>query len=193
MPQQPFDIFNQWYNEAEKAGVVEPFAFVLSTVSPQGEPRSRVVLWRRLVKNVFYFFTNYSSDKGRELQEAQCAAMNFHWRHPYHRQVRIQGRVKKASAEISNEYFSTRPRGSQIGAWASPQSRPISGREELESLVSSFEDQFKGQEVPRPEFWGGFGIEPTYFEFWQEGESRLHTRLVFEQDQGHWVQKTIAP
>lgn len=190
---QPFDMFNQWYKEAEDAGVIEPFAFVLSTVTPQGEPRSRVVLWRRFVDNVFYFFTNYTSDKGAELLETQKAAMNFHWRQPYHRQIRIQGAVKKASAEISNEYFSTRPRGSQIGAWSSPQSRAIAGRAELEALVAGFEERFKGQDVPRPEFWGGFGIEPHYIEFWQEGESRLHTRTVFVLDKGQWAQKTIAP
>lgn len=188
----PIEQFENWYKEAEVAGVIEPYAFVLSTVK-NGQPRSRVVLWRRLIDNVFYFFTNYSSDKSEEIASSGKVAMNFHWRAPFHRQVRIQGTIAKAAASISDEYFSSRPRGSQIGAWASPQSRPIQDRKALESLVSEFENRFKGKEVPRPEFWGGFGITPTYIEFWQEGESRLHTRTVFEKTATGWTQKTIAP
>lgn len=188
----PIEQFNKWYKEAEEAGVVEPYAFVLSTVK-DSQPRSRVVLWRRLIDGVFYFFTNYSSDKGVEIASSGKVAMNFHWRAPLHRQVRIQGVIAKATAAISDEYFASRPRGSQIGAWASPQSRPIQDRKALESLVSEIEQRFNGKDVPRPEFWGGYGITPTYIEFWEEGESRLHTRAVFERTPNGWSQKTIAP
>ncbi len=189
----PFDVFNKWYHDAEKANVLEPYAFVLSTVNERGEPRSRVVLWRRFIDNAFYFFTNYTSDKGQEIDHFKKVAMNFHWRQPMHRQVRVQGEIFKATPEISDEYFSTRPRGSQIGAWSSPQSRTINGRADLEKLVAQFEDRFKDQTVPRPEFWGGFGISPDYFEFWEEGESRLHKRRVFTLTHNVWVEKTIAP
>lgn len=189
----PFQLFNEWYEQTVASGAKEPYAFVLSTVNTAGEPRSRVVLWRRLVNNVFYFFTNYSSDKSLEIGAKNRVAMNFHWREPFHRQVRIQGRIQKASASISDEYFSTRPRGSQIGAWASPQSRVITNRFELEQKVNEVEEAFKDRPVTRPEFWGGFGIEPDYIEFWQEGESRLHQRTVYELVDKKWQLKTLAP
>lgn len=188
----PFDQFDKWYKEAEQAAVVEPYAFVLSTCK-DGQPRSRVVFWRRFVDNVFYFFTNYSSAKGQEIEKDDKVSMNFHWRMPVGRQVRVQGTIAKASKEISDEYYSSRPRGSQVGAWASPQSRQIKDRSELESLVKEIEKRFEGKDIPRPEFWGGYGITPNYFEFWEEGISRLHTRTVYEKTASGWSQKTIAP
>lgn len=192
MSMNPLDVFNSWYNEAEEAQVVEPFSFVLSTVK-DGQPRSRVLFWRRLYEGVFYFFTNYGSDKGKEIENNSKVAMNFHWRLPIHRQVRIQGTITKAAKEISDDYFSKRPRGSQLGAWASPQSRAITGHDELEKLVNEMTERFKGKDVPRPEFWGGYAITPDYFEFWEEGESRLHNRTVFVKDKNAWTQRTIAP
>ncbi|MCC6138003.1 MAG: pyridoxamine 5'-phosphate oxidase [Bdellovibrionaceae bacterium] len=190
----PIDQFNEWYRDAEKAEVVEPYAFVLSTVDGLNQPHSRVVLWRRLIDGVFYFFTNYTSNKSKDIAENTKVAMNFHWRLPFHRQIRIQGTVSKAAKEISDEYYSSRPRGSQIGAWASPQSQDIADRTVLEKLVKEFEEKFADKkEIPRPEFWGGFGITPEYFEFWQEGDSRLHNRTVYTKEKGVWVRKTIAP
>lgn len=189
----PFTFFNEWYKEAEKANVIEPYSFVLSTINSRGEPRSRVVLWRRFIDNVFYFFTNYKSDKATEIENSKKVAMNFHWRLPQHRQVRIEGVIQKASKDISDEYFSTRPRGSQLGAWSSPQSRTISGKKDVEVLVNTFDQTFHGRDVTRPEFWGGYGISPHYFEFWEEGESRIHTRIVFSLVDNQWQQKMIAP
>jgi pyridoxamine 5'-phosphate oxidase len=189
----PFEFFNNWYRAAEQAKVIEPYAFVLSTVNSEGNPRSRVVLHRLTESETFYFFTNYTSDKGNEILNNSHVAMNFHWREPEHRQVRVQGTISKASAKISDAYFASRPRGSQIGAWSSPQSREITSAKELQQLVQQFEEKFEGKEVPRPEFWGGFGISPTYFEFWQEGESRLHSRTVFEKEKASWRMKTLAP
>lgn len=190
----PMDQFNEWYKDAEQAQVLEPYAFVLSTVDATGQPHSRVVLWRRLVDGVFYFFTNYSSNKSKDIADTSKVAMNFHWRAPFHRQIRIQGSIVKATKEISDEYYSTRPRGSQIGAWASPQSQTITDRTVLEKLVKEFEEKFTDKkEIPRPEFWGGFGITPDYFEFWQEGESRLHARTVYSKDKFSWTKKILAP
>ncbi|MCB9073423.1 MAG: pyridoxamine 5'-phosphate oxidase [Bdellovibrionaceae bacterium] len=189
----PFEMFSDWYKQAEDAGVVEPFAFVLSTVSTHGEPHSRVVLLRRTEDKMFYFFTNYSSLKGMDVAQNPHVAMNFHWRAPEHRQIRIQGTVAKARADISDDYFSSRPRGSQIGAWSSPQSQMLTDKNDLLSRISLFDEKFSGKDVPRPEFWGGYGITPTYFEFWQEGENRLHTRIAFSKDGEKWVQKLLAP
>lgn len=188
----PFDIFDRWYKEAEQAGELDPYQFVLST-SVDNQPRSRVVYWRDFVNQKFYFFTNYKSAKGEELEQNSKVSMNFHWRKPVHRQVRIQGTIAKAEAGISDRYFSSRPRGSQIGAWASPQSQKILDRAELERLVQETEVRFKDKEVPRPDFWGGYGITPDYFEFWEEGASRLHNRTVLAKSPQGWTQKIVAP
>lgn len=188
----PFALFQQWYKEAEKSGEIDPYQFVLSTAI-NNQPRSRVVYWRDFVNETFYFFTNYQSAKGQEFAKNPKVSMNFHWRGPVHRQVRIEGTIAKASEAISDRYFATRPRGSQIGAWSSPQSQKIKDRAELERFVSETEKKFAGQDVPRPDFWGGYGITPTYFEFWEEGQSRLHSRLVMSKNGDEWTQKTIAP
>jgi pyridoxamine 5'-phosphate oxidase len=189
----PFQLFEKWFVEAEEAQVVEPNAMVLSTLDSQNHPTSRVVLFKRIHEEVLYFFTNYNSDKSKQLQKNPYASVNFHWRNPLHRQVRIAGKVIKASAEISDEYFSTRERGSQIGAWASPQSQPIASRAELEKRVEDFEKQFAGRPVPRPDFWGGWGIIPSRFEFWEAGEFRLHTRTVYEKDGDNWKTQLLGP
>lgn len=188
----PFQIFDQWYKEAEAAGELEPYQFVLST-AVEGQPRSRVVFWREFIDNAFYFFTNYTSAKGAEFAKNPKVSMNFHWRKPAHRQVRIEGTIAKADAKISDAYFASRPRGSQVGAWSSPQSQKIADRAELERLVRENEKKFADGPVPRPEFWGGYGITPTYFEFWEEGASRLHTRIVMVKTAHGWTQSMIAP
>lgn len=189
----PFETFQLWLSEAEKDGQVEPIAMTLSTVNEKGAPTSRVVLLRKIQDDTFYFFTNYNSAKAKMLLDQKQACVNFHWRLPFHRQVRIEGAVAKASAQISDEYFYSRPRGSQIGAWASPQSQAIENRAELEARVEQYEKQFAGKDVPRPEYWGGFGLQPQMFEFWQEGESRLHTRQQFLKTDKGWQQKLLAP
>jgi pyridoxamine 5'-phosphate oxidase len=190
----PFELFDQWYSEAENGGQIEPNALVLSSVKDDGRPSSRVVLLKHIENHVYYFFTNYNSDKAKALIANPFATYNFHWRSPLHRQVRIEGDVIRASREISDNYFKTRPRGSQIGAWSSPQSQPIENRSDLESRVKEFEKQFEGRDVPRPEYWGGFGLKPTRFEFWQEGQSRLHMRRLFVFDStGKWNESLLAP
>ncbi len=175
----PFSLFTEWYQAAEKGGQVEPNAFVLSSVQENGRPTSRVVLLKHTEDETYYFFTNYNSNKAKTLLANPFASFNFHWRSPLHRQVRIEGDILRASAKISDDYFNTRPRGSQIGAWSSPQSQKIESRSDLETRVQEFEKQFAGRDIPRPEYWGGFGLKPTRFEFWQEGEFRLHNRRLF--------------
>lgn len=190
----PISLFQQWYAEAEKAQQIEPNAMVLSTIRSDQRPTSRLVLLKHIQDETFYFFTNYNSQKSKALFEHRFASYNFHWRLPLHRQVRMEGEVFKASAEISDMYFKTRPRGSQIGAWSSPQSQKIKNREELEKLVAQFEKQFEGRDVPRPEYWGGFGLKPDRIEFWQEGEFRLHTRREFVLTASHqWEESLLAP
>lgn len=192
----PFELFTQWYQEAEMGGQVEPNALVLSSVQETGRPSSRVVLLKHTQDQTYYFFTNYNSNKSKTLLLNPFASFNFHWRLPFHRQVRIEGDIVRASKEISDGYFKTRPRGSQIGAWASPQSQKIESRADLEARVQQFEKQFADREIPRPEYWGGFGLKPTKFEFWQEGEYRLHTRRLFEispQSSAQWTESLIAP
>ena len=189
----PYVIFKDWMDTAEKAGVIEPNAMVISTIDDQGHPDSRVVLLKRTIDGVFYFFTNYNSPKSQQLLKNPVAALNFHWRFPVSRQVRIKGTVMKASAEISDEYYSTRSRGSRIGAWSSPQSQPIENRKVLEDLVKSFEEKFADRDIPRPEFWGGFGIRPTSIEFWEDGQYRLHTRWKYVRDGQGWKASMFAP
>jgi pyridoxamine 5'-phosphate oxidase len=194
----PFDLFTEWYQTAEKGGQVEPNALVLSCVQESGRPSSRVVLLKHIEEQTFYFFTNYNSKKAQMLDAKPFASYNFHWRSPVHRQVRIEGEIVRASAKISDDYFRSRPRGSQIGAWASPQSQKIANRSDLEKRVSDFEKQFAGREIPRPEYWGGFGLKPTSFEFWEEGEFRLHSRRLFQRgDAGgaftSWSESLLAP
>ena len=189
----PYVIFKDWMDTAEKAGVIEPNAMVISTIDDQGHPDSRVVLLKRTIDGVFYFFTNYNSPKSQQLMKNPVAALNFHWRFPVSRQVRIKGTVMKASAEISDEYYSTRSCGSRIGAWSSPQSQPIENRKVLEDLVKSFEEKFADRDIPRPEFWGGFGIRPTSIEFWEDGQYRLHTRWKYVRDGQGWKASMFAP
>lgn len=189
----PFKFFDEWYAEAEKAGVIEPNAMVLSTVDERHRPSARVVLLKKIHEGGFYFFTNYSSRKAKCLDMNPVASLTFHWRQPHGRQVRIEGDVRRASSQISDEYFSSRPRGSQIGAWASPQSQQITDRSELEKRVTLFEKQFENKSIPRPEFWGGYGIFPTLIEFWQEGEFRLHLRQQYIKTAAGWELKTLAP
>lgn len=188
----PFDQFKYWMEEAIQAEIMEPNAMVLATVH-QNRPSSRVVLLRDVRSNGFTFYTNYLSKKGIELQHNPFAALNFFWPE-LERQVRIEGRVEKLPEADSSDYFALRPRGSQIGAWASPQSQVIGKREELEKLVRQYEQQFENREVSLPPHWGGYLLIADYFEFWQGRESRLHDRIFFQIDgQGLWQKGRLAP
>ncbi|MDO7847501.1 pyridoxamine 5'-phosphate oxidase [Hymenobacter sp. M29] len=186
--------FRQWLDEALAAKLEEPTALTLSTVNEAGQPSSRVVLLKGLPDDAgFLFYTNYDSRKGQELAGQPLAAMNFFWS-GLERQVRVEGRVEKAPAGMSTEYFQSRPRGSQLGAWASPQSQVIGSREELEAREQEFAEKLAAQDpLPRPENWGGYILRPHRVEFWQGRPSRLHDRIVYERDGDNWKRSRLAP
>jgi pyridoxamine 5'-phosphate oxidase len=176
----PFEQFAEWFREAEAAVPVDPNSMVLSTVGPEGRPSSRVVLLKGFDRDGFVFYGNLESRKFRELRANPWAALNFHWK-PLERQVRIEGRVTQVSDQEADAYFATRPRGSQIGAWASRQSEPLASRAVLEAAVREVEARHAGREIPRPPDWSGFRLDPDRIEFWKSGEFRLHDRQVFRR------------
>ncbi|NML64290.1 pyridoxamine 5'-phosphate oxidase [Hymenobacter sp. RP-2-7] len=188
--------FRRWLDEALAAQVPEPSALTLATVdAATGQPSQRVVLLKGLPDDAgFLFFTNYASRKGQELAGQPLAALNFFWP-ALERQVRVEGRVEKADPQVSTAYFQSRPLGSQLGAWASPQSAVIGSRQELEQREQAVEARFAGQNpLPRPDNWGGYVLRPTRVEFWQGRPSRLHDRLVYElQADGSWQISRLAP
>jgi pyridoxamine 5'-phosphate oxidase len=186
----PFEQFQHWFDFAVDVDAFYANAMALSTVH-DNKPSSRVVLLKEMDEKGFVFFTNYTSAKSKEIDENKNAALLFFWKE-LERQIRIEGVLEKVSEENSNEYFRTRPRDSQIGAWASPQSTTIT-RAELEKRVEEFTTKFEGQEVPRPDFWGGFRLVPTRFEFWQGRAGRLHDRFVYENKNGVWEIGQVAP
>ncbi|MER6941306.1 pyridoxamine 5'-phosphate oxidase [Nocardioides sp. NPDC127514] len=188
----PFEQFERWYAEARDAGIVEPNAMVVSTVSPDGAPSSRTVLLKGFSTEGFTFFTNTASRKGSDLAHNPRCAVLFPW-HPLERQVRIDGLARELSREDVEAYFSQRPRGSQLGAHASHQSRVVAGREELEAAYERIEAQFDGQPVPVPEEWGGYRVEPEAVEFWQGRPGRMHDRLVYRREGEKWRTERLAP
>ncbi|WP_262248272.1 pyridoxamine 5'-phosphate oxidase [Parapedobacter soli] len=189
----PIEQFRDWFEEALEKDVMEPNAMTLATVSSNGQPSARIVLLKDLDDNGFGFFTNYESQKGVELQGNPKAALLFFWPE-LQRQVRVVGRVSKMSAEQSETYFHSRPRGSQLGAIASPQSREITGRETLSTKLDELEQQYKdGTRIPRPSHWGGYRLHPDRIEFWQGGDNRLHDRLVYTQQGTEWEVSRLAP
>lgn len=187
----PFDLFDRWFQQALGAQLAEPNAMTLATVNAQGRPSARIVLIKGVDARGFSFFTNYESRKGQELAANPYASLLFHWTE-LERQVRIEGRVERCAPEESDTYYRSRPVGSKLGAWASPQSRVISDRQMLESRVKEYEAQH-GQDPSRPPFWGGYRLVPDYFEFWQGRASRLHDRLVYKKVEGHWEICRLAP
>lgn len=189
----PLVQFQSWLDEARVAGVHEPEAMVVSTVAPSGMPSSRHVLLRDLAGGAFTFFTNYDSQKARELAGNPRAAICFPW-NVLARQVRVAGSVERASAEASDAYFATRPRLSQLGGWASAQSQVLSGREELETSLAAVEARFAGREVTRPPNWGGFCVVPDEIEFWQGRPFRLHDRFRYRRESsGAWLVERLWP
>ncbi|MBO3269729.1 pyridoxamine 5'-phosphate oxidase [Hymenobacter defluvii] len=190
----PVPQFRAWLDEALAAHLDEPTAMTVSTVGPDGQPSARVVLLKGLPDDAtFLFYTNYDSRKGQELAAQPRAALTFFWP-GLERQVRVEGRIEKAPKTMSTEYFQSRPRGSQVGAWASPQSQPIANRETLEAREHEVESQFAGQDpLPRPPHWGGYLLRPTRVEFWQGRLSRLHDRIVYEQAGDTWRLSRLAP
>jgi pyridoxamine 5'-phosphate oxidase len=187
----PFLLFGEWF--AEAADLFQPNGMTLATVSAEGRPSARTVLLKGFDEKGFVFFTNYNSRKAQELAANSWAALLFWWREQF-RQVRIEGTVTMVTTAESDDYFATRPRGSQIGAWASPQSQVIKHRAELEAQVQEVEQRFEGENVSRPSYWGGYCLEPVLFEFWQGQEDRLHDRLQYGRvDTNQWVIERLAP
>ncbi len=187
--------FRTWLDEAVAARLDEPSALTLSTVdAATGQPSARVVLLKGLPDDAgFLFYTNYDSRKGRELAGQPLAAISFFWP-GLERQVRVEGRIEKAPEEMSTDYFQSRPRGSQLGAWASPQSQVIGSREALEAREQAVEAEFAGQDpLPRPSHWGGYILRPHRLEFWQGRPSRLHDRLEYNLVDGAWAISRLAP
>ena len=187
----PISMFGEWMNAAIESGIDEPNGMALATASTTGVPAVRVVLLRGFDARGFVFFTNYESAKGQDLLANPRAAATFWWQ-PLERQVRISGRVEKIAREESDAYFRSRPRGHQLGAWSSPQSSAVKGREELQARAAEVETLFPG-EVPLPDFWGGYRLMPDRVEFWQGRENRLHDRFVFEKKQSGWTVTRLAP
>lgn len=180
----PFDLFQKWYQEAFETNQVEFNAFSLSTVDQNGQPSSRILYLKELIDEHFVFYTNYESHKGQDLARNPKASMLFFWP-GLQRQFRIEGTVEKVEEPVSDAYFASRPRGSQIGAWASKQSEWLEDRSELEHKVAAYAEKFPDL-VPRPAHWGGYQLKPNLVEFWQGRPSRLHDRIVYFFENGQW-------
>lgn len=187
----PIRQFAAWFREAVDAGISEPNAMTLCTASASGMPSGRIVLLKDVTPDGFTFFTNYLSRKGKELGENPHASLVFWWKEQ-ERQVRIEGDVTRVATDASDTYFGVRPRGSQVSAWASPQSSVIESREVLETWAREVEERFDG-DLPRPDFWGGFLLTPRRVEFWQGRPNRLHDRICYSLSETHWKIERLAP
>ena len=189
----PFQQFTIWYDDAVAAGLPEPEAMTLSTATSEGRPSARIVLLRGYDERGFCFFSNYSSQKGKELAANPYAAVTFHWVE-LERQVRIAGRVEKVTAAESDVYFQSRPSQSRIGAWSSPQSNVIPSRDALEQFFDDYQERYSDvTAIPRPEHWGGYRVIPERIEFWRDGAFRLHDRIIYQPDGSGWRTTRLYP
>ena len=189
----PLVQFEKWFHEAAQSEVPEPSAMNLATVSEKGLPSSRIVLLKGIENGCFVFYTNYQSRKGNQLDESPICALNFFWPE-LERQVRIEGATTRVDEDVSIAYFQSRPRESQIGAWASPQSTVIANRRILEDRVKEIEKRFDGKAVlPKPKQWGGFRVQPHWIEFWQGRTNRLHDRILYSKNDQGWTVSRLAP
>lgn len=188
----PFLLFQRWSKEAVRIPLEDATAVALATASRSGQPSLRMVLYKGFDENGVTFFTNYKSRKSKELLANPRAALLFHWWNP-HRQIRIEGKVKKISREESRAYFATRPRESQLGAWASDQSASLSNRETLLKKLENLDKKFAQEPIPCPAFWGGFILIPSRFEFWESCPARLHKRWLFKKSKKDWGLTLLNP
>lgn len=185
--------FEQWMKDAIDAKVNEVPACNLATVDKNNKPSARIIYLREFSDNEFYFYTNYDSRKGNNIAENPNVCLTFFWPE-LERQIRIEGVItKKADVEKSNAYFNARPQDSKIGAWSSPQSKVLKDREELNSFIENNKTKYKDQEIPRPDFWGGYIIKANYYEFWQGRKNRLHDRIAFTLENENWKIERLAP
>jgi pyridoxamine 5'-phosphate oxidase len=188
----PIKQFEKWFAEAMTAEIFEPNAMTLATADKTGKPNARIVLLKGFDENGFSFYTNYLSQKGKELKKNPQACLVFFWGE-LERQVRIEGKIEKLSKEASEKYFHSRPVASQIGAIASPQSQILNDRKELEQKFEELTSQYEGKTIPKPAHWGGYILKPTAIEFWQGRRSRLHDRIKFDLISGKWQTNRLAP
>lgn len=189
----PLKQFEAWYKQTIEADIYEPGAMSLATVDADGQPWQRIVLLKLFDDKGLIFFTNYESHKAQQISVNNMVSLLFPW-HALGRQVKITGEAEKVSTAESLKYFMTRPRGSQLGAWASQQSKIISSRLILETMVDSMKHKYADREVPLPPFWGGYRVKPATFEFWQAGDSRLHDRFIYRRNEsGKWFSERLAP
>ena len=193
LPANPLDLFDAWFADAQAAGIVEPNAMTLATATPDGRPSARIVLLKGADARGFAFYTNHDSRKGRELDAHPFAALVFWWG-PLERQVRVEGRVERVDAAEADAYYASRPRGSRLGAWASPQSDEIPDRAVLDTRLADATARFADGDVERPAFWGGYRVVPQAVEFWQGRPSRLHDRFLYRRGAvGGWAPVRLAP
>ena len=189
----PILLFKDWLSQAEKKEIRDPNAMQLATVAKNGMPSVRTVLLKDIINGEFIFYTNYESRKSNEINETAKGAICFYWK-SLNRQIRLTGSIKKVSKKVSDEYYNSRSRGSRIGAWASQQSRELESRKILMNKVKLLESKYN-DDIPRPDFWGGFALKPVEFEFWQDGDFRLHDRFILKPTtvKNEWIAKRYYP
>jgi len=193
LDKDPIRAFSNWFEEARKNELIpEPNAMTLATVNAEGFPSARIVLLKEIQDDGFVFYTNYRSQKSKDIFETKKAALVFWWE-PLRRQVRIEGSITPIPDKQSQKYFESRPRGSQIGAWVSDQSSVISSREELDAKLDQYNSHFGDDPIPKPQHWGGFIVNPSCIEFWQGGERRLHDRIRFQKNENKWEVERLCP